>query len=162
MFAELTFGWKPAPDWQPTIADEVPDLTDDRSRGPRRRHRLEQAGTRVRFLAGQADLVFDTIGGEVLARSPALLRPGGTLVVIKADARRPAGRGDITTVVFIQESSRDQLTELARLVDEGQLRPQVGLVYPLAEAAQGYRAKAAQGYRAKAAGGISGRVILRP
>ena len=105
-------------------------------------------------VAGQADLVFDTIGGEVLARSPALLRPGGTLVVIKADARRPAGRGDITTVVFIQESSRDQLTELARLVDEGQLRPQVGLVYPLAEAAQGYRAKAV--------GGISGRVILRP
>jgi NADPH:quinone reductase-like Zn-dependent oxidoreductase len=105
-------------------------------------------------VAGQADLVFDTIGGEVLARSPALLRPGGTLVVIKADARRPAGRGDITTVVFIQESSRDQLTELARLVDEGQLRPQVGPVYPLAEAAQGYRAKAA--------GGISGRVILRP
>jgi NADPH:quinone reductase-like Zn-dependent oxidoreductase len=105
-------------------------------------------------VAGQADLVFDTIGGEVLARSPALLRPGGTLVVIKADARRPAGRGDITTVVFIQESSRDQLTELARLVDEGQLRPQAGPVYPLAEAAQGYRAKAA--------GGISGRVILRP
>jgi NADPH:quinone reductase-like Zn-dependent oxidoreductase len=105
-------------------------------------------------VADQADLVFDTIGGEVLARSPALLRPGGTLVVIKADARRPAGRGDITTVVFIQESSRDQLTELARLVDEGQLRPQAGPVYPLAEAAQGYRAKAA--------GGISGRVILRP
>ena len=27
--------------------------------------------------AGQADLVFDTIGGDVLARSPALLKPGG-------------------------------------------------------------------------------------
>jgi NADPH:quinone reductase-like Zn-dependent oxidoreductase len=105
-------------------------------------------------LAGQADLVFDTIGGDVLARSPALLRPGGTLVVIKADAPRPAGRGDISTVVFIQESSRAQLTELARLVDEGQIRPLVGPVYPLAEAARGYRAKAA--------GGISGRVILRP
>jgi NADPH:quinone reductase-like Zn-dependent oxidoreductase len=105
-------------------------------------------------VAGQADLVFDTIGGEVLARSPALLRPGGTLVMIKADAPRPAGRDDITTVVFIQESSRVQLAELARLVDEGLLRPQVGPVYPLAQAAQGYRAKAA--------GGISGRVILRP
>jgi NADPH:quinone reductase-like Zn-dependent oxidoreductase len=105
-------------------------------------------------VAGQADLVFDTIGGDVLARSPALLRPGGTLVIIKADAPRPAGRDDITTVVFVQEPSRAQLTELARLVDEGHLRPQVGPVYPLAEAAQGYRAKAA--------GGISGRVILRP
>jgi NADPH:quinone reductase-like Zn-dependent oxidoreductase len=105
-------------------------------------------------MAGQADLVFDTIGGDVLARSPALLRPGGTLVVIKADGPVPGERDDITTVLFIQESSRAQLTELARLVDEGHLRPQVGPVYPLAEAAQGYRAKAA--------GGVSGRVILRP
>jgi NADPH:quinone reductase-like Zn-dependent oxidoreductase len=105
-------------------------------------------------VAGQADLVFDTIGGDVLARSPALLRPGGTLVVIKADGPVPGERDDITTVVFIQESSRAQLTELARLVDDGHLRPQVGPVFPLAEAAQGYRAKAA--------GGISGRVILRP
>ena len=115
----------------------------------------DDAGTdRLADVAGQADLVFDTIGGDVLAQSPALLRPGGTLVIIKADAPRPAGRDDITTVVFIQESSRAQLAELARLVDEGHLRPQAGPVYPLAEAAQGYRAKAA--------GGICGRVILRP
>ena len=109
---------------------------------------------RLDDVAGQADLVFDTIGGDVLARSPALLRPGGTLVMIKADGPVPAERDDITTVVFIQESSRAQLTELARLVDEGHLRPQVGPVYPLAEAAQAYRAKAA--------GGVPGRVVLRP
>ena len=109
---------------------------------------------RLEDVAGQADLVFDTIGGDVLARSPALLRPGGTLVMIKADGPVPGERDDITTVVFIQESSRAQLTELARLVDEGHLRPQVGPVYPLAEAARAYRAKAA--------GGVPGRVILRP
>jgi NADPH:quinone reductase-like Zn-dependent oxidoreductase len=85
---------------------------------------------------------------------PALLRPGGTLVTIKAGAARPGGRDDITTVVFIQESSRAQLTELAGLVDEGQLLPQVGPVYPLAQAAEAYRAKAA--------GGVPGRVILLP
>jgi NADPH:quinone reductase-like Zn-dependent oxidoreductase len=107
----------------------------------------------VADVAGQADLVFDTIGGEVLARSPALLRPGGTLVTIKADSARPASRDDIRTVVFIQESSRAQLTELARLVDEGQLRPQVGAVYPLAQAVQAYSAKA---------GGIPGRIVLQP
>jgi NADPH:quinone reductase-like Zn-dependent oxidoreductase len=105
-------------------------------------------------VAGEADLVFDTIGGEVLAGSPALLRPGGTLVTIKADAPRPAGRDDIRAVVFIQESSRAQLTELARLVDEGQLRPQVGAVYPLAQAVTAYRAKAA--------GGLPGRIVLQP
>jgi NADPH:quinone reductase-like Zn-dependent oxidoreductase len=109
---------------------------------------------RLEDAAGQADLVFDTIGGEVLTYSPALLRPGGTLVTIKADAPLPAGRDDIRTVVYIQESSRAQLTELARLVDQGQLRPQVGAVYPLAQAAEAFGAKAA--------GGVPGRVILRP
>jgi NADPH:quinone reductase-like Zn-dependent oxidoreductase len=109
---------------------------------------------RLEDAAGQADLVFDTIGGDVVAQSPALLRPGGTLVTIKADAQLPAGRDDIRTVVFIQESSRAQLTELARLVDDGQLRPQVGAVYPLTQAAEAFGAKAA--------GGVPGRVILRP
>jgi NADPH:quinone reductase-like Zn-dependent oxidoreductase len=104
--------------------------------------------------AGRADLVFDTIGGEVLARSPALLRPGGTLVTVNAAAPPPASRDDIRTVVFIQESSRAQLIELARLVDEGHLRPQVGAVYPLAQAAEAYSAKAA--------GGIPGRIVLQP
>ena len=104
-------------------------------------------------VAGQADLVVDTIGGEVLASSPALLRPGGTLVTIKAAAQLP-DRDDVRTVVFVQEPSRAQLTELARLVDEGHLRPQVGAVYPLAEAARAYGAKAA--------GGMPGRVVLQP
>jgi NADPH:quinone reductase-like Zn-dependent oxidoreductase len=109
---------------------------------------------RLEDASGQADVVFDTIGGEVIARSPALLKPGGTLVTIKADARLPAGRDDIRTVIFIQESSRAQLAELARLVDQGHLRPQVGAVYPLAQAARAYRAKAA--------GGVPGRTILQP
>ena len=104
--------------------------------------------------AGQADLVFDTIGGEVLDRSPVIIKPGGRLVTIKAAAQLPADRDDITAVVFVQESSRAQLTELARLVDEGHLRPQVGAVYPLSEAVKAFSVKAA--------GGVPGRVVLQP
>jgi len=104
--------------------------------------------------AGQADLVFDTIGPGVLDRSPALLKPGGTLVTIRADAQLPTSRDDIRTLAFIQESNRAQLIELARLVDEGHLRPQVGAVYPLAQAAEAFSAKAG--------GGIPGRVVLQP
>jgi NADPH:quinone reductase-like Zn-dependent oxidoreductase len=109
---------------------------------------------RLEDAAGQADLVFDTIGGEVLARSTALLRPGGTLISVKAAAPPPTSRDDITTVIFIQESSRAQLSELAHLVDEAHLRPQVGAVYPLA--------RAAEAFSAKAAGGIPGRIVLQP
>jgi NADPH:quinone reductase-like Zn-dependent oxidoreductase len=114
----------------------------------------ELGADRLEDAAGQADLVLDTIGGEVLARSPSLLRPGGTLVTIQAAAQLPASRDDIRTVVFVQESSRAQLTELARLVDDGHLRPQVGAVYPLA--------RAAEAYSAKAGGGIPGRIVLQP
>src|SRR5580700_2054385 len=109
---------------------------------------------RLEDFAGRADLVFDTIGGDVLARSPALLRRGGTLVTIKAAAQLPADRSDIRTVMFIQEASRAQLNELARLIDEGHLRPQVAAVYPLSEAVEAYSAKAA--------GGMPGRIVLVP
>jgi NADPH:quinone reductase-like Zn-dependent oxidoreductase len=108
---------------------------------------------RLEDAAGQADVVFDLVGGDVLARSPGLLKPGGALVSV-VSPQLPAGRDDIKKVFFIQEASRAQLTELARLVDQGHLRPQVGGVYPLAQAVQAYSAKAA--------GGIPGRIVLQP
>ena len=105
------------------------------------------------FSRFQADVVFDLVGGEVLARSSALLKPGGTLVSV-VSWELPADRDDIRTVFFVQEAKQVQLTELARLVDAGHLRPQVGGVYPLAQAAEAYSAKAA--------GGIPGRMVLQP
>jgi NADPH:quinone reductase-like Zn-dependent oxidoreductase len=106
----------------------------------------------LRDAAGQADLVFDTIGGQVLAQSAWVVKPGGTLVSISAFP--PFGRKDAKEIFFIQESDRAQLIELTRLADQGHLRPQVGAVYPLAQAAEAYGAKAA--------GGIPGRVVLQP
>jgi NADPH:quinone reductase-like Zn-dependent oxidoreductase len=114
--------------------------------------RLEDA-TASGFSRVQADVVFDLVGGEVLARSSALLKPGGTLVSV-VSWELPADRDDIKKVFFIQEAKQVQLTELARLVDAGHLRPQVGGVYPLAQAVEAYSAKAA--------GGIPGRMVLQP
>src|SRR5690349_5538153 len=108
---------------------------------------------RLEDAAGTADVVFDLVGGDVLARSSALLKPGGTLVSL-VWRELPADRDDIKKVFFIQEAKQVQLTELARLVDAGHLRPQVGGVYPLAQAVEAYSAKAA--------GGIPGRMVLQP
>ncbi|MFI1919961.1 NADP-dependent oxidoreductase [Nocardia sp. NPDC020380] len=109
---------------------------------------------RLEDIAGQADLVVDTIGGEVLAASAPLLREGGRLVTIKAAFDFPPGRDDVEKVVFVQVSDRNQLAELARLIDEGTLRPPVSEVYPLADAIKGFSAKAA--------GGLPGRIVLQP
>ena len=107
---------------------------------------------RLEDAVGQADLVFDAAGGEVLAQSAWVVKPGGTLVSVSAFP--PFGREDAREIFFIQESNRAQLIELARLVDGGHLRPQVGAVYTLAQAAKAYSAKAA--------GGIPGRIVLQP
>jgi NADPH:quinone reductase-like Zn-dependent oxidoreductase len=101
---------------------------------------------------GQADVVLDTIGGEVLARSAAIVRPGGALVSVCAPP--PADRPDIRALHFVREPSGAQLVELARLVDAGQLRPQVGAVYPLADTREAFMAKSTER--------IPGKVILQP
>ena len=115
-------------------------------------HFVDLDAERLEDVAGQVDLVFDAAGGQVLAQSASVVKPGGALVSVSAFP--PFGREDAREIFFIQESSRAQLIELARLVDEGQLRPQVGAVYPLAQAAEAYGAKAA--------GGIPGRIVLQP
>ncbi|MFI8484110.1 NADP-dependent oxidoreductase [Streptomyces rubrogriseus] len=82
--------------------------------------------------AGEADVVFDVIGGEVLDRSAALVRPGGTLVTIAAPpvVRPENGRA----VFFVVESDRVRLADLAQRVRDGRLRVSVAEVRPLAEA----------------------------
>lgn len=102
--------------------------------------------------AGQVDLVYDTIGGEILERSLAVVKPGGALVTAMMPPR--GTRDDIRIVHFVRDPNRAQLTEIARLVNEGKIVPHVGAVYPLADA------KAA--FTAKESGGVRGKVILQP
>jgi NADPH:quinone reductase-like Zn-dependent oxidoreductase len=106
---------------------------------------LEQDGWETAI--GQVDLVYDVIGGEVLARSPAIVKPGGALVSVMNPVQ--TDRDDIRMVHFVRDPSGAQLREITRLVDDGTLRPQVGAVYPLAEAREAFMAKATQHIPAK-------------
>ncbi|MFG3206484.1 NADP-dependent oxidoreductase [Streptomyces sp. NPDC048192] len=82
--------------------------------------------------AGEADVVFDVIGGDILDRSAALVRPGGTLVTIVMPPKvRPK---DGRAVFFVVEPDRARLTDLAARLRDGRLKPVVGAVRPLAEA----------------------------
>jgi NADPH:quinone reductase-like Zn-dependent oxidoreductase len=88
---------------------------------------------------GQVDLVYDIIGGDLLARSPAVVKPGGALVSVMAPP--PTDRDDIRTVHFVRDASGAQLREITGLVDKGVVRPQVSAVYPLADAHEAFMAK---------------------
>jgi NADPH:quinone reductase-like Zn-dependent oxidoreductase len=78
------------------------------------------------------DVVIDTVGGETLDRSFRVLRRGGRLVTLSAPP--PAGRADeygVTAVFFIVNPNRDQLNELAALVDSGRLHVEIAEMFPL-------------------------------
>src|SRR6266536_1993047 len=61
------------------------------------------------------DLVFDTVGGQTLARSVSVLREGGRLVSV-AEEPPTTVRQTAEATYFVVEPSRDQLIQLARLV----------------------------------------------
>ncbi|MET9747544.1 NADP-dependent oxidoreductase [Streptomyces ardesiacus] len=88
--------------------------------------------------AGEADVVLDVIGGEILDRSAALVRPGGTLVTIAAPPVVTPENG--RAVFFVVESDRVRLADLVQRVRDGRLRIPVGEVRPLAEAPAAFAA----------------------
>jgi NADPH:quinone reductase-like Zn-dependent oxidoreductase len=81
---------------------------------------------------GEADVVLDVIGGDILQRSTALIRPGGTLVTIAEPPTIQPENG--RAIFFVVEADRSQLTELAQRLRDGRLTPNVVAVRPLAEA----------------------------
>ncbi|HEY1635606.1 MAG TPA: NADP-dependent oxidoreductase [Acidimicrobiales bacterium] len=111
---------------------------------------VERAGWET--AVGQVDLVYDAIGGDVLAHSPAIVRPGGALVSVMAPPQ--TDRDDIHTVHFVRDPSGAQLSGISRLVDEGTLRPHVSAVYPLADARVAFMAKSTEH--------IPGKIVLTP
>jgi NADPH:quinone reductase-like Zn-dependent oxidoreductase len=88
------------------------------------------------------DLLFDTAGGEALARCAG---QAGRVVTIAAET--PGAH------YFVVEPNRDQLLEVARLVETGDLRPEIDSVFPLAQAHGAFTRSAARGKH--------GKVVLR-
>ena len=100
------------------------------------------AETRFEDAVEPVDLVFDTVGGERLRRSGAVLRPGGRLVSV---AEEPPDGGEYFTV----EPNRYQLTTIARLADAGELRRPSVEIFPLASAREAFARSLERGRRGK-------------
>ena len=85
------------------------------------------------------DVVFDTLGGDTLSRSPDALAQLGRVVSI-VDITQPQnlvqawGKNAAYHFVFTRQN-RGKQDELSALVERGQLRPHVGAVYALADLA---------------------------
>jgi NADPH:quinone reductase-like Zn-dependent oxidoreductase len=117
---------------------------------------IDYSATRFEDAVHGVDVVFDTVGGEVTDRSWAALARGGILVVIASmpDAETAASHGVRTSGVQAPQATSHILEKLGGLVESGEVKPQVGQVFPLAEAAAAHAASQT--------GHGRGRIVLRP
>jgi NADPH:quinone reductase-like Zn-dependent oxidoreductase len=90
------------------------------------------------------DAVFDTVGGDTLRRSWGVLYPGGRLVTIAA-SEEDSQDERTREAFFIVEPRRAELNEIARLIDADQVRPVVGVEFPMADAILAYEMKPVRG-----------------
>jgi len=83
------------------------------------------------------DIIFDTVGGDLLLRSLPLLRPGRFAITVSStNENSPDER--IKRAFFIVEPNERQLMEVAALIDTYKLRTWVKATLPLAQANDAY------------------------
>ena len=86
------------------------------------------------------DLVFDTYGGEVHRKSYEVLKKGGTLVWITAQPVEDlSAQYGVKSLQAHVKPDLEGLSRLAALVGDGTVKPQVGRILDLEEAAQAHR-----------------------
>src|ERR1700722_4397481 len=79
---------------------------------------IDYRASRFEDRTQKVDVVFDGVGGETLARSWSMLKPGGRMVTIVDQASKDE--------FFIVEPNQKQLTEVGKLLDGGELKTFVG------------------------------------
>lgn len=98
---------------------------------------IDYTQTRFEDAIKDVDVVFDTVGGETQQHSWQVLKPGGMLVSIvdPPEEKTAADHGARSAFVFVQPNGQ-QLTAIARLIEEGRMKPMIHCVLPLTEARQ--------------------------
>ena len=104
--------------------------------------------------ARNVDAVLDAVGGEVLERSFAVLKPGGVLVAItQPPSEDLAKKHEVKASMLVTQSSSECLRRIAELADAGHIKPFIGKVYPLSEVRNAWQEARA--------GRVEGKIVLQ-
>ncbi|MBR0911593.1 NADP-dependent oxidoreductase [Bradyrhizobium japonicum] len=98
-------------------------------------HRMQRFEEEVH----NADAVIDLVGGETQDRSFQVLRRGGKLIsAVSRPDQDLAKRYGVEAAFFLVDVTSQYLTKIARFIDAGKLRTNVGAVFPLADAREAH------------------------
>jgi NADPH:quinone reductase-like Zn-dependent oxidoreductase len=124
-----------------------------------------------KVLREKVDVVFDLIGGDTQKRSFLVLKEGGHLVsAAQPVSQEETARRRVSGAMMRLAPSADGLNRIARLLEEGTIRPDVATVYALQDAAQAWKDIAGNlpGVHGMSAGGPGtarrrshGKIVLR-
>ena len=115
---------------------------------------IDYEKTRFENVVRDVDVVLDTIGGEVQARSWKVLKKGGILIsVVEPPNAEQAAKYGVRAAMFQMHPGAADLVEIARLVDAGRVKTVVDTVLPLAEARRAHELSAH--------GHARGKIVLR-
>jgi NADPH:quinone reductase-like Zn-dependent oxidoreductase len=93
-----------------------------------------------KVLREKVDLVFDLVGGDTQKRSFLVLKEGGHLVsATQPVSQEETARHRVSGAMMRLAPSGDVLGRIARLLEEGTIRPDVAEVYALQDAAQAWK-----------------------
>jgi NADPH:quinone reductase-like Zn-dependent oxidoreductase len=98
---------------------------------------IDYRAARFEEAARDIDVVFDTVGGDTLRRSWGVLKPAGRMVTVAADSENSRDQRE-QQAFFIVETNRQQLVEISRLLDAGELQAVVDSVLPFPQAPDAY------------------------
>ena len=116
-------------------------------------------------LKEKVDVVLDLIGGEIQKRSFLVLKEGGRLVATTQPVSpEETARHRVSGAMMRLAPSGEGLGKIARLLEEGTIRPDVASVYALEEAAQAWKDMAgnlAPGGSGPARRRSHGKIVLR-
>ena len=93
-----------------------------------------------KVLREKVDVVLDLIGGDTQKRSFLVLKEGGHLIsATQPPSQEEAARRRVSGEMMRLAPSADGLGRIARLLEEGTIRPDVASVYALKDAAQAWK-----------------------
>ncbi len=82
------------------------------------------------------DMVFDLIDGDTRERSWKLLRKGGALVsTLTPPSQEKAEQFGVRALRYTVQANGEELAKIARLVEDGKVKPHIQKVFPLSAAA---------------------------